>query len=143
MTAPNLPVPVAPAGAYRSARSFQGSVYVSGQVPWEGSSLLATGRLGDDVDIEQGARCAYQAALNALAAAAQVADMSRVVATTMRVYLRTTPDFTDHVAVADGASRAILEVLGEAGHHSRTTVGVVSLPLGAPVEVELTLGINS
>lgn len=142
MTGSDLPATVPPAGLYQSFRRSRDALHISGQVPWDGGKLRAVGRLGASVSTAEGAACAHQAALNALAIAVDVAKETGLVhAVAMRVYLATTEDFTDHVAVADGASRALLAVLGETGAHSRTTIGVASLPLGSPVEVELTFEI--
>ena len=53
------------------------------------------------------------------------------------VFVASTPDFTSQPQVADGASRLFLDVLGEAGAHARSAIGVAALPLGTPVEVEV------
>jgi enamine deaminase RidA (YjgF/YER057c/UK114 family) len=55
------------------------------------------------------------------------------------VFVSSTPDFTDQAKVANGASELLGQIFGDAGRHARSAVGVVSLPLGSPVEVELTV----
>lgn len=139
MSGATLPLAPRPAGRYEACRQDGNTLHVSGQVPWVGDTLHAVGRLGETIDSTLGADCAYQAALNSLAIAAEACgDLTTVSAVTMRVYLASTPDFVDHVSVADGASRALHDVLGDRGRHARTTVGVIALPLGSPLEVEIS-----
>ena len=81
------------------------------------------------------------AALNALAAAADVAGGVNNIRRVVRVvvYVASTADFTAQPAVANGASELLGEIFGDAGRHIRSAIGVASLPLGAPVKVELTV----
>ncbi|WP_308820125.1 RidA family protein [Pseudonocardia alni] len=135
----SLKEPVRPAGTYRTSVRVGTWLYVSGQVPWRDGRLLATGRLGDSVAIDRGYECARQCATNALAAiAAEIGDLSavaRIVKST--VFIASADNFSNHVEVADGASDLLKEVFGDAGLSARSAVGVASLPLGAPVELEL------
>jgi enamine deaminase RidA (YjgF/YER057c/UK114 family) len=89
-------------------------------------------------EAKEGARLC---ALNALAAAASEAGGLDNVARIVKVtgFVASTPDFTGHPGVIDGASELLGEVFGEAGPHARSAVGVAALPLGATVEVELIL----
>jgi len=80
-------------------------------------------------------------ALNALAAAASVAGGLDAVTRVLKVvgFVASAPGFTGQPTVVNGASELLRDVLGDAGVHARSAVGVAALPLGAPVEVELTL----
>jgi enamine deaminase RidA (YjgF/YER057c/UK114 family) len=114
--------------------------FVAGQVPIEDGTVMLTGRLGDEVGIEQGQaaarRCALQAVSalrDALGSLDRIAQIPQVT-----VYVASVPGFTDQPKVANGASDILVEIFGEAGQHARAAVGVVELPLGAPVEVAVT-----
>lgn len=133
-----LPEPPAPAASYIPIRRSGDLVFTAGQIATRDGELLATGRLGDDVDLETAQRCARQGAINVLAqikgATGQLRHVRRLVKLT--VYVASTGDFTDHHLVANGASELLGDVLGEAGQHARAAVGVAALPKGSPVEVE-------
>lgn len=136
-----LPPVAAPLAAYVPATVSSGHVFTSGQLPTVAGELVARGKVGVDVTPEDAAAAARVAALNALAAAASVTggldQIGRVVKVT--VFVAGSPDFTGQPAVANGASELLGQVFGDAGQHVRSAVGVASLPLDAPVEVELTV----
>jgi enamine deaminase RidA (YjgF/YER057c/UK114 family) len=90
------------------------------------------------VSIEIGQACARQCAVNTLRVAqAHLGSLDRVQRTLkLTVFVASTPDFRDQPAVANAASAVFREVLGEAGAHARSAIGVASLPLGTPVELE-------
>ena len=115
--------------------------FTAGQLPARDGEMLATGKLGAEVSEEQGYACARQCALNALAAvAAEVGGLSAVKRVVKAVvFVASTPDFTAQPKVANGASELLGEVFGDAGRHARSAVGVASLPLDVPVEVELVV----
>lgn len=135
-----LPSVAKPVGSYIPAHVVGSLVYTSGQLPFQDGQLLHSGRVGEHVSLEQAATAARQAGLNALAAAATAAGgvdrLQRIVKLT--VFVNSAPHFTDQPKVANGASDLLGQIFGEAGRHARSAVGVVSLPLGACVEVELT-----
>lgn len=132
------PVPE-PQGRYETAVAHGGLVFTAGMTPRRDGRLVAVGRLGAEVDLATGQDAAGLAALRALsAAAAAVGGLHRVVRLVrLGVLVRCTGDFTDQTAVADGASRALIDALGDAGRVARTAYGVPALPGGACVEVEL------
>ena len=136
-----LPPVARPLAAYVPATSVGALVYTSGQLPSVQGELVAVGKLGAGVGVEQGVEAARVASLNALAAAASelggVDNIGRVVRVV--VYVASTPDFTAQPQVANGASELQGEVFGDAGRHVRSAVRVASLPLDAPVEVELVV----
>lgn len=135
-----LPDVAAPLGAYRPAVRDGAHVVTSGQLPLRDGSPVALGRAGAGVGTEQAAQAARQCALNAIAAAASVVGGVDGLAGVVKVtgFVNSDPDFTDQAAVLNGASQLLGEVFGEAGVHARSALGVAALPLGVPVEVEVT-----
>lgn len=133
---PEVPKPVA---AYVPALQTGNLIFTSGQLPLQNGELITTGKVGDDVSVEQATECAQQCALNALAAVRSLTgDLSRVRRLVKVVaYIASTPEFTGQPGVANGASQLFGDVFGDAGQHARSAVGVPVLPLDAPVEVEL------
>ena len=134
-----LPDVAKPVAAYVPAVRTGSYVYTSGQLPtWDGN-LIATGKVGGEVSVEQGTECARQCALNAIAAVkAEVGDLSAVKRVVKVVaFVSSTPDFTGQPGVANGASELLGAVFGDAGKHARSAVAVPVLPLDAPVEVEI------
>ena len=137
-----LPVPAAPIGVYLPAVTSGKHIYTSGQLPLAEGALIATGRLGAEVSVAEGAVAARQCALNALGAiAAELGDLARVTRVVKVVgFVASTSEFRDQAAVINGASEFLGEVLpGDVGRHARSAVGVAALPLGAPVEIEMVV----
>lgn len=134
-----LPKVVPPLAAYVPAVRSGGHVYTAGQLPMVDGKLLATGKVGAEVEVAEAAALARVCALNALAAAASaaggLAGIRRIVKVTG--FVASAPDFTAQAQVVNGASELLLEVFGEAGRHARSAVGMAVLPLDAPVEIEL------
>jgi len=129
-----LPVASGPAANYVPVTRVGVLAFISGQI-----SAGAVGRLGDDLSVEQGKAAAAGAALSLLAQIDRLieGDVARVKRVArLGIFVAATPDFTQHSQVGNGASDLVVAVLGEAGRHARTTVGVASLPTGAAVEVE-------
>jgi len=134
----SLPTAVAPVANYVPFVQVGDLVHVSGQVS-KGPDGLICGRLGADMAVEQGAAAARACALNILAqvAAACDGDLDRVVQVVKLVgFVASDPGFTDQPKVVNGASDLMVAVLGDAGRHARSAVGVVSLPMGVAVEIE-------
>lgn len=139
----SVPEVVPPLAAYVPGRRSGAYVYTSGQLPMRAGTMLATGKVGAQVSAEQATQCARQAGLNAIAAVASQVDLADVAAVVkVVVYVASTPEFAGHAAVANGASELLGEVFGDAGHHARSAVGVASLPLDAPVEVEIVVEVR-
>ena len=120
-------------------------VVVSGQLPMMSGKLGWSGKLGGAVSDADGAAAARQCLLNVLAHLSNACDgdLDRV-ARVVRLggFIACTPDFTRHPTVMNGASDLAVEIFGEAGRHARATVGVPSLPMDAPVEIEGTFEID-
>jgi enamine deaminase RidA (YjgF/YER057c/UK114 family) len=117
---------------------------VAGQVPLEDGKPMVTGRLGEDISLEDGARWARRCALQALAALrAELGTLDRIRRMAkVTVFVNSSSDFIDQPKVANGASDLLVEVFGEAGKHARSAVAAPVLPLGVPVEVELIAEID-
>jgi enamine deaminase RidA (YjgF/YER057c/UK114 family) len=134
-----LPKVTPPVAAYVPAVRTGSYVYTAGQLPVIDGQLLATGKVGADVDAEEASTLARTCALNALAAVASVTGGLGAVRRIVKVtgFVASAPDFTQQAQVVNGASELLIEVFGEAGKHARSAVGMAVLPLDAPVEVEL------
>ena len=132
-----LPPPPAPVAAFEPYVRHGGTIYISGQIATRDGRLAAAGRLGAEVDLVAGQDAARACAVNVLAqlqaAAGSLDAVTRLVKLT--VFVACTGDFAQP-QVADGASQLLLDVLGAAGAHARSAIGVAALPLGTPVEVE-------
>ncbi|MFH8386921.1 RidA family protein [Kitasatospora sp. NPDC018058] len=140
-----LPPVAAPVAAYVPAVQSGEFVFTSGQLPVVGGKLLNTGKVGAEVSAEEAKELAQTCALNALAAVKSViGDLDRVEQVVKVVgFVASAPDFTGQPAVINGASELLGRVLGEAGVHARSAVGVAVLPLDAPVEVEIQVRVKS
>ncbi|QGQ18268.1 RidA family protein [Cellulomonas sp. JZ18] len=145
-----LPEVAAPVAAYVPAVRSGAHVWTSGQLPFVTGALPATGKVGAEVDADAAAGLARVAALNALAAVGAllaeedggdpVAALERVRRVVKVVgFVASAASFTGQPGVVNGASLLLHEVLGDAGVHARSAVGVAVLPLDAPVEVELVV----
>ena len=134
-----LPPVAPPVAAYVPAVRTGSYVYTSGQLPLVDGKLQGVGKVGDGVTTDEAAALARTAALNALAAAASVAGGLDAIARIVKVtcFVASDPSFTGQAQVANGASEFLIEVLGDAGRHARSAVGMAVLPLDTPVEVEL------
>lgn len=139
-----LPPAPAPVASYVPVRVAGGLAFVAGQIPLEAGEVLSAGRLGAEVTLEQGAeatrRCALQA-LSALRDALGSLDRVRHIVK-VEVFVASAPGFVDQPKVANGASDALVEILGDAGRHARAAVGVAELPLGASVEVAIVAAVD-
>ena len=126
-------------GNYTPAVRHGDVVYVSGQIPRIGDNVAVIGRVGDDVSVDDGKRAARICTLRALALLRQLLGSLDAVDHILRmtVYVRSAPEFTQQSEVGDGASDLLRAVLGDAGGHARTSIGVLQLPKGAAVEVDL------
>jgi len=118
---------------------LENAFYLSGQVAMRDGALMATGLVGDQVSLEVAQECGRQCAINLLnAAKVELGSLNSIKQVArIAVYVASTDGFTDQHLVAHGASQLFLEVFGvERGSHARTAIGVKSLPLNSPVEVD-------
>jgi enamine deaminase RidA (YjgF/YER057c/UK114 family) len=134
-----VPEATTPLAAYVPAVVTGRYVFTSGQLPVVDGELIATGKVGVEIDPERAAELSARCALNAIAAIKSViGDLDKVVRVVKVVgFVASDPDFFGQPAVMNGASNLLLEAFGEAGRHARSAVGVAVLPRNAPVEVEV------
>ncbi len=136
LSLPEVPAPVA---SYVPGVKAGNWVYVSGQTPFKDGKLRVTGKVGNEVTLEEAYEEAKQCALNAMAVIKSVAgsldNVERIVKVTG--FVASTPDFTDAPKVVNGASDLFVKVFGDRGKHARSAIGVISLPLDCSVEVEV------
>ena len=138
-----LPEPAAPVAAYVPVVVTGGLAHVSGQLPFLDGKLV-TGRLGEDVSVEQGTLAAQACGVMILAqlkkALGSLDRVERIVK--LGGFVNSTGSFTDQPKVINGASELMAAVFGEAGQHARSAVGVPVLPLGAAVEVDAIVAVR-
>jgi enamine deaminase RidA (YjgF/YER057c/UK114 family) len=131
-------------GRYTPAIVHEGVAYVSGQVPRIGQEVAVQGHAGREASLEEAQRAARICTLRGLTILHQQLGGLDAVrqALRMSVFVQSAPGFTQQSEVADAASDLLVAVLGPAGLHSRTSVGVAQLPKNATVEVELTVAVD-
>lgn len=136
-----LPIAAAPAANYVSFVKTGNLLFTAGQLPFVDGKLPATGILGREVEIETGQNCARQCGINILAQAkAALGDLDRISRIVkLTVFVASAPDFTAQPQVGNGCSDLMVEIFGDKGRHARSAVGVASLPLNAPVEIEAVI----
>jgi len=119
-------------------------VYVSGQIPRVDDTVVVVGAAGEEVSLAQAQVAAKVCVMRALALLQRsLGSLEQVRAIPrMTVYVRSAPTFTRQSEVGDAASEILLNVFGPAGAHSRTSVGVLQLPKGATVEVDLMASVE-
>lgn len=139
-----LPQPAAPVAAYVPTVLAGGLLHVSGQLPFIDGKLV-TGRLGEDVSLEQGAAAAQACGLMLLAQAkAALGSLDRIERVVkLGAFISSTGTFTDQPKVANGASELMVAAFGDIGRHARSAVGVPVLPLGAAVEIDAVFAVRT
>ena len=135
----DLSVPLQIGGSYTSLVRDGRTLYLSGQLPRIGDHVSVTGVVGAEVSLDRAKRAAAIAMLRALTLLRhELGSLERLKGVLrVTVFVHCTPDFTQHSEVADGASDLLWRVLGSAGAHTRTSVGVLQLPKNAAVEIDL------
>jgi enamine deaminase RidA (YjgF/YER057c/UK114 family) len=134
-----LPTPAAPVANYVGFVRSGNQLVVSGQICFDADGrLVAKGKLGAGVSIEDGQRAARACAVNVIAQVkAALGDLDKVVRVVrLGGFINSHPDFLDGPKVMNGASDLMVSVFGEKGRHARTTIGVAALPMDAAIEVE-------
>jgi enamine deaminase RidA (YjgF/YER057c/UK114 family) len=134
-----LPTPATPVANYIPFVRVSALLFVSGQICLDASGkLVAKGRLGDGVSVEDGQKAARACAINVLAQVkAALGDLDKVKQVArLGGFINSAPSFLEGPKVMNGASDLMVAVLGDKGRHARTTVGVAALPADAAVEVE-------
>ena len=141
LTLPEASTPVANYVPYRWAGNL---LYISGQGPKRPDGTYRVGRLGKNASVEDGYAEARLTGLQLLAVArSAVGELSRIESVIKLLgMVNAEPEFTDHPKVINGCSDLLVEVLGEAGRHARSAVGMGSLPNGMMVEIEAILQVR-
>ena len=135
-------IPVLPkpgSGFFLPAITTGSLVFMSGAIPRNCEEILYQGRLGENFTVEQGYAAARSCGLNLLVQLQAVCggDLDRVARMIkLTVFVNSAPSFIETSAVANGASELFMEVFGEAGRHTRSAIGMATLPRGVSVEVE-------
>ncbi|MEO9467871.1 RidA family protein [Parasphingorhabdus sp.] len=139
----SLPKAAAPVASYVPAVEINNMLHISGQVSMSDGQLI-TGRLGDNMSLEEGQQaakaCALMIAAQIKLAAGSLDRVDRIVK--LGVFVNSTADYTDHPKVANGCSDMIEVIFGAAGKHARSAVGVAALPLGVAVEVDAIVALK-
>jgi enamine deaminase RidA (YjgF/YER057c/UK114 family) len=141
ITLPNVPTPVANYVPYRLAGNL---LFLSGQGPRDEKGNALSGKVGAEISVEEGYKRARLIGLGLLAATRQALGSLDRVEAVLKVLgmVNAVPDFKDHPKVINGCSDLFVEVLGEAGKHARSAVGMGSLPNQISVEIEAVLAVK-
>ncbi len=141
ITLPPIPKSLA---SYVPAKKIGNLVFTSGQVPIHNEKILYPGIVGKNVSLEQAGEACKLACLNALAAIVSVTSSLEKIQSILKVgvFVASTPEFTEHHKIANYASELLISIFEERGKHVRFAVGVASLPLNAPVELEMIVEIQ-
>ncbi len=139
-----LPAPPAPVANYLPLVRSGPLLFLSGMLPFVEGRLAFVGKVGKEVAVDQGKEAARLALLNALSAIQSEIGSLNAVERFIRlsVYVASTSEFIQQPVVANGASDLLVEIFGDAGRHARLALGAVSLPLDAPVELELIVEVT-
>ena len=140
-----LPNAANPVGSYIAAKIVNKLLYISGQISMSENGELIKGKLGSDLNVDDGYKAAERCALSIIAQAKKACndDLSKIKSCVkLTGFVNSTEDFTDQPKVINGASDLIAKVFGEAGMHTRAAVSTNSLPLGVAVEVDAIFEIN-
>ena len=140
-----LPEPKDPVGAYIASKIVDKLVFISGQISINEKGLLIKGKVGQELDINQGYDAAKRCGLAIISQLKKLCnnDLSKVKSCIkLTGYVNSTDDFQDQPKVINGASDLIVSIFGDAGKHSRAAVSTNSLPLGVSVEVDAIFQLN-
>ena len=139
-----LPPAPSPMANYAPAVVTGNLVFLSGHIPRNPDGTVITGKLGSSFSVDEGKEVAQMVTLALLASLKQaIGDLDKV-SRIVRVacMINATDEFTDHPAVANGASDLLVAVFGDSGMHSRAATGMGSLPAGVPVEIDMIVEIS-
>ena len=135
----SLPQATDPVGSYVATKISGKFLFISGQISIDDKGTLIKGKLGKDLNVEDGYQAAKRCGLSIIAQAKKACDgdLSRIKSCIkLTGFVNSTEDFTDQPKVINGASELIVSILGESGMHTRAAVSTNSLPLGVSVEVD-------
>jgi len=139
-----LPAPMDPPGNFELVTVFDRVAYVAGHAPIDGSTVLAQGRVGEELSLEEGYQAARLAGLSILASLQHaLGDLDRVKRWLRAVgYVQAAPGFHDNAKVLNGFSDLIVEIWGDAGRHARSAPGQGPSPLDVPVIVDAFVAVS-
>lgn len=139
-----LPSPSPPGGLYAPVVVHGGLAWVSGQLPRLDGVLRFHGKVGTDLDLDAAREAARLCGMQCVAALAQALGGTDRILRALKLtgFVASAPGFTQQPLVIDAASSVLVELLGPAGQHARSAIGVAELPHGAPVEVELVVALR-
>tara|TARA_X000001036_G_C20274314_1_gene641690 strand:- start:1 stop:462 length:462 start_codon:yes stop_codon:yes gene_type:complete len=140
-----LPEPKAPVGAYVATKIINKILYISGQISIDNENNLIKGKIGKNLNLEQGYAAAQRCGLSLIAHAKKACngDLEKI-KTCIKItgYVNSTDSFTEQPKIINGASDIIAKILKNKGEHTRAAVSVNSLPLGVAVEVDAIFELN-
>ena len=134
-----LPEAPAPVGSYVASKIVGKLLYISGQISMSSKGELIKGKLGKDLNTQEGYKAAERCALSILAQAKKIlsGDLDKIKSCIKIVgFVNSTDDFIEQPKVINGASDMLVKILEDKGMHTRAAVSVNSLPLGVAVEIE-------
>ena len=134
-----LPEAPAPVGSYVASKIVGKLLFISGQISMNSKGELIKGKLGKDLDTEDGYKAAERCALSILAQAKKIlsGDIDKIKSCIKIVgFVNSTDDFIEQPKVINGASDMLVKILEDKGMHTRAAVSVNSLPLGVAVEID-------
>lgn len=140
----SLPAPLEPPGTFELVTMHGGLAYIAGHGPFDGSTLLVEGRVGEELTLEQGYAAARLTALSILASLKrELGDLDRVTRWLRAVgYVHCTPGFGQNAAVTNGFSDLIVALWGDAGRHARSSPGQGPSPLNVPIIIDAIVAID-
>jgi enamine deaminase RidA (YjgF/YER057c/UK114 family) len=140
-----LPAPTTPGGNYIPSYRMGNLVFLSGVIPRGADGNMIVGKVGADLTVEQGYEAARACGLSILAnLQLEIGDLDRVVHFVKVLgMVNAAPDFGQSPAVINGCSDLLVEVLGDRGRHTRSAVGIGTLPNGVAVEIESMIEIRA
>ena len=140
-----LPEPKAPVGSYVATKVVGKLLFISGQVSIDKNAKLITGKIGKDLNLDQGYEAAQRCGLSIVAHVKNACggDLDRIkTCVKLTGYVNSSDDFKDQPKIINGASDIIAKIFDEKGEHTRAAVSVNSLPLGVAVEVDAIFELN-
>ncbi len=140
-----LPNAAAPVGSYLATKVVGKLLYISGQISMNDNGELIKGKIGKELNVEQGYEAAKRCGLSIISQAKKACkeDLSKIKSCVkLTGYVNSTDNFTDQPKIINGASDLISSVFGEIGKHTRAAISVNSLPLGVAVEVDAIFELN-
>jgi len=140
-----LPKAADPVGSYLATKITNNLLYISGQISIDENGNLIKGKLGNELNTDDGYKAATRCALNIIAQAKKACggDLSQIKSCVkLTGFVNSTDNFTEQPKVINGASDLIKSVFGDIGMHTRAAVSVNSLPLGVSVEVDAIFELN-